>query len=89
MVKTGTQRTTEWRARVKVKRLRDEAAFDQVLGAMVVEPVKTPEGWTVRITLPKSVPEYAVFEGLADSMQMTPVELFTRLLAGMQRRDAK
>ena len=70
----------------KEKRLRDEAAFDQVLAALVIESVQTPEGWTVSVTLPKSVPEYKVFVDLAASMEMTPAKLFTRLLAGVQRK---
>ena len=75
-----------YRDRARVKRLRDEAAFDQVLGAMVVTPVQTPDGWEVSITLPKTCPEYAIFERLADILGRTPVQLFGELTRGAIKR---
>ena len=86
MAKTGTQRTTAWRAKLKVKRLRDEAAFDQVLGAMEVSPVRTADGWTVNIGLSKTCPEWAIFVDLAEGMRLTPTQLFGQLTRGAVKR---
>ena len=86
MPMTNTEKQQAWRDRKKAKRLRDEAAFDQVSAAMVVEPRRTPEGWTVSVVLSTSAPEWPIFVDLAASMKMTPAELFTRLLAGARKR---
>ena len=44
------------------------------------------DGWAVSITLPKTCPEYAIFERLADTLGRTPVQLFGELTRGAVKR---
>ena len=76
-----------YRDRERVKRLRNEALFDQVLAAMKVSVVKEPDGsLKVNMGLSKTCPEWKIFEKLADSLGRTPAQLFDQLIRGAVRR---
>ena len=87
MAKTAVQRTTDWRNRKKEKRLRQEAAFDQVLAALVFTYAQGPDGsLKVDISLSKTCPEWQIFMDLADTLGRTPEKLFDQLMRGAARR---